>query len=72
MDTFGRFLAAVALDMCRPVLALSPTVLALSNGTTLFVDVSQRALIVLAIADPVAANTRFASILLALDEHIAN
>lgn len=70
MDAFmSGLLPTVAFDVRRARLAHGATVLALRNGPALLIDVLERAICMLAVADSVSAHTGFTSPLLTVDQH---
>lgn len=64
-----RLLAAVTTDMGRSRLAEGSTMSTLRDWTTLLVDMLQRSISMLAIADSMSSHTCLAGILFAFDQH---
>jgi hypothetical protein len=71
-SSFGVCLlaATVTTDMGGSRLAECSTVSALRYGTTLFIDVLQRPIRVLAVANTMSPHTCLTGILFALDQHL--
>jgi hypothetical protein len=69
VGAFARLLAAVAFHVRGARFAHCPTMLTLRNWPTLFVNVLQGTIIVLAVADTMASNTSLAGILFTFDDH---
>lgn len=69
MNTFVRLLATIALYMGGSRFAHSATMATLRYRPAFLVDVLQRTIRMLAVADAMSANTGFASPFLPVDQH---